>query len=31
MMAVLREVSEYEAGLEAVVGPIDDVYALLMR
>ncbi|PSC73956.1 flagellar outer dynein arm heavy chain gamma [Micractinium conductrix] len=28
---VLREVREYEACVDAVVGPIEDIYALLMR
>jgi hypothetical protein len=31
VVAALREVREYEAGVDAVVGPIEDMYALLAR
>lgn len=31
VVAVLREVAEYEANVDGVVGPIKDVYALLLR
>lgn len=31
LVGVLREVCEYEACVDAVVGPIEDIYALLMR
>lgn len=31
LVGVLREVREYEACVDAVVGPIEDIYALLMR
>ena len=31
VVAALREVREYEAGVDAVVGPIEDIYALLAR
>jgi hypothetical protein len=31
VVGVLREVREYEANVEGLVGPIEDVYALLMR